>query len=117
MGIFDGISGGQSGLANMSAEEQYRRIDAQKAAYHKTIINSIHAQYGQQAQKAFNPNESEPYMMPLSNLIALWRAKYGDKWIETHKIDEDFWRTAFNRLYANSLFEQCEDYARLKESA
>lgn len=117
MGIFDGVTGGQSGLANMSTEERYRRIDAQKAAYQQTMLRSMQAQYGQKMKRTFDPNESEPYMMPLSNLIALWRAKYGDKWIETHKIDEDFWRTAVNRLYANSLFEQCEDYARLKESA
>ena len=50
----------------------------------------------QQAIKPFNPNELGAFKMPLSQLVTLWQAKYGDEWVEV--FEDDFWSDAMSRL-------------------
>ena len=68
-----------------------------------------------------NPNDCEAYSMPLSALVNLWRAKYGDKWVDVSEIDDEFWSDASARLHRNSKMEEAdfnyEPWARLKENA
>ena len=68
-----------------------------------------------------NPNDCEAYVMPLSSLVNLWRAKYGDKWVDVSEIDDEFWSDASARLHRNSKMEEVdfnyEPWARLKEGA
>lgn len=72
---------------------------------------------GQQTPiKPFNPNELEAYQIPLSQLVTLWRAKYGDEWVngnDEHKYD--FYSHACTRLSASGLFETVHGWCRLKE--
>jgi hypothetical protein len=66
--------------------------------------------------KPFNPNEIEAYQIPLSQLVTLWRAKYGDEWVngnDDHKYD--FYSHACTRLTASGLFENVHGWCRLKE--
>jgi hypothetical protein len=66
-----------------------------------------------------NPNDCEAYVMPLSSLVNLWRAKYGDKWVDVSEIDDPFWADASARLHRNSKMEETDldhtPWARLRE--
>ena len=70
-----------------------------------------------------NPNTREAYVVPLSTLANMWRAKYGDLWVDVSEIDDEFWADASSRLHRNKLMEEIEfresntPWARLKEGA
>jgi hypothetical protein len=70
-----------------------------------------------------NPNQREAYVVPLSTLVNLWRAKYGDLWVDVSEIDDEFWSDASSRLHRNKLMEEIEfresntPWARLREDA
>ena len=73
--------------------------------------------------KVDNPNTREAYVIPLSTLVNLWRAKFGDVWVDVSEIDDEFWMDASARLHRNKLMEEIEfresntPWARLKEDA
>ncbi len=72
---------------------------------------------------SFNPNEEPVYKIPLSELVNLWRARYGDTWVDVSDIDEEFWSDASARLHTNKKMEELNHHsdnspwARLKEDA
>jgi hypothetical protein len=72
---------------------------------------------------AFNPNNDPVYSIPLSELVNLWRAKYGDTWVDVSEIEDDFWSDASARLHTNKKMEELNHHsdnspwARLKEDA
>lgn len=69
----------------------------------------------------FNPNKDPVYSIPLSELVNLWRARYGDTWVDVSEIDEEFWSDASARLHSNKLMEEINHHtdttpwSRLKE--
>ena len=71
----------------------------------------------------FNPNNDPVYSIPLSQLVNLWRAKFGDTWIDVSELEEDFWSDASARLHTNKKMEELNHHsdnspwARLKEDA
>ena len=71
----------------------------------------------------FNPNKHPVYSIPLSQLVNLWRAKFGDTWIDVSELDDDFWSDASARLHTNKKMEELNHHsdnspwARLKEDA
>lgn len=69
----------------------------------------------------FNPNKHEAWSIPLSQLVNLWQAKYGDKWIDVSDLDDAFWPEASARLHMNNKMEAYDrdstPWARLKEDA
>jgi hypothetical protein len=73
--------------------------------------------------KVDNPNTREAYIVPLSTLANMWRAKYGDLWVDVSEIDDEFWMDASSRLHRNKLMEEIEfresntPWARLREDA
>jgi len=73
--------------------------------------------------KVDNPNTREAYMVPLSTLVNLWRAKFGDLWVDVSEIDDEFWMDASSRLHRNKMMEEIEfresntPWARLREDA
>ena len=73
--------------------------------------------------KVDNPNTREAYVIPLSRLVNLWRAKFGDVWVDISELEEEFWMDASSRLHRNKLMEEIEfresntPWARLKEDA
>lgn len=105
------------------AAQGYSNTGAQQRAYNAALQNQLATQGVQAgqanvAQQAFDPNQLEAYQIPLSQLVTLWQAKYGDKWVK----DEEFWNgkepffsTAADRLKANNLFEKAAGWYRLKE--
>ena len=107
--------------------QQYNQMLAQsmintKAAQLQNIYTQ--AQVGkaipsQQTKPARNPNDCEAYAMPLSSLVNLWRAKYGDKWVDVSEIDDQFWADASARLHRNNKMEETDldhmPWARLRE--
>lgn len=107
--------------------QQYSQMLAQsmmntKAAQLQNIYTQ--AQLGgafpsQQTKPARNPNDCEAYAIPLSSLVNLWRAKYGDKWVDVSEIDDQFWSDASARLHRNKMMEETDldnaPWARLRE--
>lgn len=69
----------------------------------------------------FNPNTHEAWSIPLSQLVNLWQAKYGDTWIDVSDLDDAFWPEASARLHMNNKMEAYDrdstPWARLKEDA
>ena len=71
----------------------------------------------------FNPNEDPVYAIPLSELVNLWRARYGDTWVDVSDIDDEFWSDASARLHSNKMMEEINHHtdttpwSRLKEDA
>jgi hypothetical protein len=69
----------------------------------------------------FNPNAHEAWSIPLSQLVNLWQAKYGDTWIDVSDLDDAFWPEASARLHMNNKMEAYDrdstPWARLKEDA
>ena len=71
----------------------------------------------------FNPNNEPVYTIPLSELVNLWRARYGDTWVDVSEIEEDFWSDASARLHTNKKMEELNHHtdttpwSRLKEDA
>jgi len=76
-----------------------------------------------QTFNTFNPNKREAYMMPLSQLVTIWQAKYGDQWIQKDLLpivqeSAQFFQDAYWRLRRNDLMEEADDgWYRLKENA
>lgn len=136
MGIFDGVLGGQGGMAaqgrvggvptspmgdaynnhmqQLHEEEELKRqhLAMQANVYSQQLAQSM-MNAKQAAIKPFNPNDSAAYTMPMSNLSTLWRVKYGDAWVET--FDEDFWRDARARMSKAGMFEEAHGWFRIKE--
>ena len=90
------------------------------------ISAQVYAQaMGQQhvTMTSFNPNNDPVYSIPLSELVNLWRAKYGDTWVDVSEIEDDFWSDASARLHTNKKMEELNHHsdnspwARLKEDA
>lgn len=106
--------GGAIGNAQNTTASQYNQMlmKQQLAAQHRV-------QAGPQAPvKPFNPNEIEAYQIPLSQLVTLWQAKYGDKWVELREVsDTEFFGHAADRLVRNALMEECRNWMRIKEDA
>jgi hypothetical protein len=144
MGIFDGVLGGQGGMAaqgrvggvptspmedaynnhmqQLHEEEELKRqhLAMQANVYSQQLAQSMlntknavsHSIY-QKAIKPFNPNTQDAYKIPLSNLVTLWQAKYGDEWVEN--FEEDFWRDARARMSKAGMFEEANGWYRIKE--
>ena len=71
----------------------------------------------------FNPNKDPVYSIPLSELVNLWRVRYGDTWVDVSEIEEEFWEAASTRLHQNHMMEIIDHHSdttpwsRLKEDA
>ena len=71
----------------------------------------------------FNPNKDPVYSIPLSELVNLWRARFGDMWVDVSELEEDFWCDASARLHTNKKMEELNHHSdttpwsRLKEDA
>lgn len=69
----------------------------------------------------FNPNKDPVYSIPLSELVNLWRARFGDTWVDVSELEEDFWCDASARLHSNKMMEEINHHtdttpwSRLKE--
>lgn len=77
------------------------------------------------AAKEPTPNAIPSLVMPLSQLKALWAAKWGEQWVIPKSMDatEDvpFWWNAYQRLLQQGCFEVytmgAVDWRRLKEES
>lgn len=105
--------------------EREKYTEAQKVQYGQ-IMNASHQRrvgQGIQPQKVprFNPNESEAFQVPLSQLVTLWRIKHGDAWYDAERPrpepGKDFYTDVFDRLNKANMFEMFEGWYRLKEDA
>ncbi len=148
MGIFDGLSQGPGAfavdtaqaiyeserkLAELQLQAQQMNMQAQSAANALGLANGYGQSYNssqsaakqashglQRKQNPFNPNKQEAFQIPLSRLVTLWQAKYGDQWINgdepVSERDDAFYVDALRRLLSAGLFEQHSGWVRLKEN-
>lgn len=106
LGVAAPSSFGPQGLANNNtAQQQHSLMQAYQAAQAAKI----------QAQTAMNPNVIEAYRVPLSTLVNMWQAKFGDEWVDRTTIEDAFYRHAYARLLRTEKFEVFEDWVRLLE--
>jgi hypothetical protein len=121
MSLLNNIFGAGAQQALMGSEQEMYDMRAQQysAALAHSMMNTKQAvAQGIMAsqQIPFNPNEVEAYKIPLSNLVTLWQAKFGDTWVQ--KFDEAFWADAMFRLkVAGKLEEAKHTWYRIKEDA
>lgn len=118
---------GSGGMQGMTLEElqhqqlanEYQQALAQSMMNTKqAVAQQVYKGQGVHATtrvKPFNPNEDAAYNIPLSQLITLWQANYGDQWVE--RFDDDFWASARMRLHANDKLEATSGWYRIKEDA
>lgn len=136
MGIFDGVFNNPSQHAQESYEydEHLRKLKMEYALFNQQMraevargmmnanvvgqgVYNTGVIAGAQTQKeSFNPNKNEAYQIPLSQLVTMWRIKYGDEWVDTAQPhDDSFYAHACTRLSNNDMFESARCWVRLKE--
>lgn len=135
MGLFDGQN--QKTMASKypmgfsdprSAYDNQQAQNALSGQYSAALSNSMAqtkqamAQSIQGLQAAdrnrIDPNKSEAFQIPLSQLVTMWQVRFGDEWLDDdQKLDDTFYRHAKHRLDHNGLFERFDGYLRLKENA
>ena len=121
---------GMLGAQQMSMLGSAQAAQMSGAAVQHTILQGGHygggvlqPQASKKNIKVDNPNTREAYVIPLSRLVNLWRAKFGDLWVDVSEIEDEFWMDASSRLHRNKLMEEIEfresntPWARLKEDA
>jgi len=109
-------------LQAMQEQQMSQRYTQQSLAQSMLATNqAVIKGLGGIQKKAINPNTHEAWSIPLSQLVNLWQAKYGDKWVDVSDLDDDFWPEASARLHRNNKMEACDNdstpWARLKEDA
>ena len=143
MGLLDGIfgAGASQALVGTSEDEMYRNHINHLRAHEDELMrqkyaNAAQNQYSQnlaqsmvntksamlqnaynqaQTTKPFNPNEQGAFKIPLSQLVTLWQAKYGDEWVEV--FEDEFWSDAMSRLKVADKLENTRHWFRIKEDA
>tara|TARA_R110000868_G_scaffold66002_2_gene196938 strand:- start:528 stop:908 length:381 start_codon:yes stop_codon:yes gene_type:complete len=113
---------------NMIAHAQHVLANQTASSYGQTMAtnntNAIIGRLGQAQRQAaeysYDPNVEPSWKIPLSELITLWRAKFGDVWVDVSDLEEVFWYRASMRLSQNKLFEEGDTrdstpWVRLKE--
>lgn len=121
MSLFDGVfgAGTQAALIGSPEKDMY---DMRAQQYSQQLAQSMLATKQAVSQgvfasqkKPFNPNEDAAYTTPLSQLVTLWQANYGDQWVE--RFEDDFWNSARVRLLNNDKLEGVGGWYRIKEDA
>ena len=114
-----GASNNMYGTAQNMTASQYNQMMqqqqmamAQQGAYNQAAVQSY---------RVFDPNKEEAYIIPLSQLVTLWQAKYGDTWANENEFlfgdCDKFFGPAYERLKANMKFERMAGWVRLREDA
>jgi hypothetical protein len=120
------LGGAAQGLGGSLLQQQQEDMLAQR--YQNALAQSmLQAQQNAAAQtlqgayttkiSTFDPNKSEAFQVPLSQLVTLWQAKFNDTWVDMGIEHEDFWRQAHRRLNNADKFESVEGWVRLLEDA
>lgn len=106
----------QAAMYNQAAQKTLYNQAAQKGLTNPGAIFGASGPI--QKKERFNPNEQEAYQIPLSRLVTMWQAKYGDAWVDGQQpaTNGDFYSDACMRLANNNLFERMEGWVRLKEN-
>jgi len=121
MSLLNNIFGAGAQQALMGSEQEMYDMRAQQynAALAHSMMNTKQAvaqsMMGAQVIKPFNPNEHGAFKMPLSQLVTLWQAKYGDEWVEV--FEDEFWQDAMSRLNVAGKLENTRHWFRIKEDA
>jgi len=112
-----GLGGAIGNAQNMSAAQYNQMMNNQIAMAQQ----NTHNQAGLQRDRLFDPNKEEAYIIPLSQLVTLWQAKYNDQWVNENEFlfgnCDKFFGPAYERLKANMKFERMAGWVRLKEDA
>ena len=110
------IAHAQHVLANQTASSYRQNITTNNT----TAISGGFGQAQMPKEYSYDPNIEPSWKMPLSELVILWRAKFGDVWVDVSFLEDKFWYRASMRLSQNKLFEEGDTldttpWVRLKE--
>ena len=112
-----GLGGALGNAQNMSASQYNQMMQQQQMAMAQQGLQ----QGPMHSPRVFDPNKEEAYIIPLSQLVTLWQAKYGDTWANENEFMfgdcDKFFGPAYERLKANMKFERMAGWVRLKEDA
>ena len=112
-----GLGGAIGNAQNMTTAQYNQMMNNQIAMAQQNTYN----QAGLQRDRLFDPNKEEAYIIPLSQLVTLWQAKYNDQWVNENVFMfgncDKFFGPAYERLKANMKFERMAGWVRLKEDA
>lgn len=116
MSFMDGLFGSQTDYTTHTSAHVRELLEMEKAKY----LAAMQAQYHQHpVEERFNPNKSEAFNAPMSQLVTLWRIKHGDEWVDMQRLrppsGKDFYTDAFDRLDRANMFEVFGGWYRLKE--
>jgi len=105
---------------NMLAHVQHVLANQTASSYGQMQMRAKRQIRIQTAEYDYNPNVEPSWKIPLSELVVLWRAKFGDVWVDVSDLEEVFWYRASMRLSQNKLFEEGDTrdstpWVRLKE--
>lgn len=108
---------GQSSLAEPSLNEAYGNIygsSVQQVGLQNSLGNAYRVPT---PPPPLDPNTIEAFAIPMSRLVMMWQARYGDTWVNAAvPLDDSFYSKACQRLHNASMFERFEGWVRLKES-
>lgn len=111
-----GLGGAIGNIQNINPT-QLQQIAAQQNTYNQAGVQ----QGPMHSPRVFDPNKEEAYIIPLSQLVTLWQAKYNDQWVNENEFMfgdcDKFFGPAYERLKANMKFERMAGWVRLKEDA
>lgn len=111
-----GLGGAIGNAQNMSASQYNQMMNNQIAMAQQGM-----QQAAMHTPRVFDPNKEEAYIIPLSQLVTLWQAKYGDTWANENEFlfgdCDKFFGPAYERLKANMKFERMAGWVRLREDA
>lgn len=118
MGIFGAMNGWDSPMEKAQYDAYIQQAKIENAQIAQGMYNQGVISGATQPREQFNPNKHEAYQVPLSQLVTMWRLKYGDEWVDASRPhDGGFYAHACVRLNNNDMFERQHGWVRLKEGA
>lgn len=123
MSLMEGIFGSPDSQADYEAymAQQAMQGSILGQQYNQVIGQAIQNQKRPKPMPRFNPNESEAFQIPMSQLVTMWRLKHGEEWVDMQRVrppsGKDFYTDALDRLDRASKLEMFDGWCRLKEDA
>ena len=109
----------QQNMANAQASSIYNALQNNAGMSNSTRFTTFPGGMLEESRTntVIDPNKNPALVPPLSAIIDMWRAAFGDTWVGINdlKSERDFWRAAASRMQSQKLMETWGSCARLLE--
>ena len=109
----------QQNMANAQASSIYNALQNNAGMSNNTSFTTFPGGMLEESRTntVIDPNKNPALVPPLSAIIDMWRAAFGDTWVGINdlKSERDFWRAAASRMQSQKLMETWGSCARLLE--